>query len=214
MKYLEFKNTVKDWPIVSDKLLAPYYANKQVMRNQISSWVRKGLLIKLKKGIYLLNENDRLITPSNMFIANQLYTPSYVSLETAMSFYGIIPEAVADVTSVTTKKTARFRTPLGVFVYQHIKPEAFRGFIAVKDNNGYDVFLAMPEKAIVDFFYLNMHRFTPVNKDIFENSFRFQNLEDISCQRVQEFSRLFNSPKLSRICDSFCEYVTEETRLD
>ena len=214
MKYLEFKNMVKEWPIISDKFIPYHAANKQVMRNQISRWVQKGLLIRLKKGVYLLNNDDRAVNPSNMFIANQLYAPSYISLETAMSFYGIIPEAVADITSVTTKKTARFRNNLGVFIYQHIKPDAFMGFISVKDSNGYDVFLALPEKAIVDFFYLNMHRFTAINKDIFVDSFRFQNLEDISCRKIREFADRFNSPKLGRICDSFCEYLSNEVKGD
>ena len=111
----------------------------------------KKLIIKLKRGFYVLNENDRKVTPSRFYIANRLYGPSYISMESALSFYGFIPEQVSALTSVTTKKTLRIRNDSGDFLYQHIKPETFRGFKAAKDNTGFDFFIAVPEKAIVDF---------------------------------------------------------------
>lgn len=88
-----------------------------------------------------------------MFIAKEIYSPSYVSLEYALSIYGLIPERVVDVTSVTTKKPIEFKNKLGVFIYQHIKENCFTGFIEKEDENGLVYFIATPEKAVADFLY-------------------------------------------------------------
>jgi len=74
------------------------------------------LLIKLKRGLYVLNKHDRKINPSLKLLANQFYFPSYVSMEYARNFYGLIPERVYQITSVSTRKTARFKNDLGEFV--------------------------------------------------------------------------------------------------
>jgi hypothetical protein len=85
-------------------------------------------------------------------ISNLIYSPSYVSLESALSYYGLIPEAVFSINSVSTRKTAVFKTPLAVFNYRKIKKSLFFGYILQKYNNkSYKI--ASPEKAILDYFY-------------------------------------------------------------
>jgi predicted transcriptional regulator of viral defense system len=212
MNYHDFKNKVQNWPLIYSRDLMLPEADKQVIRNQLERWQAKKLLIKLKKGIFLLNPNDRKITPSRMFIANQLYFPSYVSLEYALGFYGLIPERVSNVTSVTTKKTQRLKNELGEFVYQHIKPEALRGFRAQKDESGLNFFIAEPEKAIVDFCYLNLKNFTADFEGVFEENYRFQNLETLDIRKLTGFARLFNSGKLVCVISSFCGFVKKEKK--
>ncbi len=182
-------------------------AGRQALFNQIARWQKKGLIVKLRRGVYVLNENDRKIDPEKPFIANQLYTPSYVSLEYALSFYELIPEMVSDVTSITTKKTASFENKLGKFIYQHIRPRAFRGFKLAKVASGASYFLAEPEKAIVDFIYLNLHLFKPGDRDIFEQSYRFQNLEILKLKKIKEMARLFDNHKLLKVMQTFCEFA-------
>jgi predicted transcriptional regulator of viral defense system len=184
--------------------------NYQTLRNQLNRWQQKGLIIKLKRGVYLLNENDRKINPSLYVIANQLYGPSYISLEYALNFYGLIPERVIDVTSVTTKKTMLIKNSLGNCIYQHIKPESFRGFNTKKDNAGFTFFIAEPEKAVVDWLYLNLKKITEGAKDIFGESFRFQNVEDLKKHRITELAKLFNNPKLMRVANNFCDFIKKE----
>ncbi|MFQ6114408.1 MAG: hypothetical protein ACE5NG_10040 [bacterium] len=104
MKYLDFKNQIKDLPVFSVAPLTLMARDNQAFKNQISKWKKQGLIIPLKKGLYVLNEHDRKINPSREFIANQLVFPFYISLEYALSFYGIIPEKAYQVTSVTSKK--------------------------------------------------------------------------------------------------------------
>ena len=91
-------------------------------------------------------------------------------MEYALNFYGLIPEKVADLTSVTTKKTTRFSAQEGTFIYQHIKPGAFRGFKTFKDEANLTFFMALPEKAVVDFIYLNLEKFKVADSKIFERS--------------------------------------------
>lgn len=209
MQYVQFKNKFQNQPIILSKEVVKLEKNKQIVLNQLRRWQKKGLIIKLKKGMYLLNRNDRKINPSPYFIANQLYGPSYVSLEYALNFYGLIPEAVFDITSIVTKKTMRFRNESGVFIYQHIKADAFRGFSAIKEENGVSMFIAEPEKAIVDFLYLNLKEFKKETKDKFEVSYRFQNLESLNTSRIMELARLFNSHKLLQTAKDFCDFIRE-----
>ena len=220
MNYTQFKHKYQHLPIIWSKDiidLLPAKQNvkspdRQIILNQLYRWQEQGLIVKLKRGIYLLNENDRKIQPSRSFIANQLYMPSYVSLEYALNFYGLIPEKVADVTSVTTKKTTRFSAQKGTFIYQHVKPGAFRGFKTFKDEAGLTFFMALPEKAIVDFIYLNLEKFKAADPEIFEQSYRFQNLEDLDKKLIMEFTALYDSPKLIRVLQSFCAFMDRETK--
>jgi hypothetical protein len=213
MKYPDFKHQYQHLPIILSKDIQEIHGNRQIMRNQLSRWQRQGLIVKLKRGMYMLNKDDRRVEPWRPFIANQLHAPSYVSLEYALNFYGLIPERVADVTSITTKKTMRFSTPKGTFIYQHIKPAAFRGFKTFKDEAGLTCFMALPEKAVVDFIYLNLEKFKAGDEMVFEQSYRFQNLEDLDKKLVMELAALYGSPKLIRVLSSFCSFIDGEKTL-
>lgn len=112
---------------------------------------RRGLILHLKRGCYALSSD----LPNDFSLANKLYEPSYISLEFALSFHGIIPETVYEITSITPKSTRRFSMMGKNFSYHRIKKEAFGGYIPLKQNDA--VFLiAEPEKAFVDFVYLKM----------------------------------------------------------
>ncbi len=207
MKYLDFKNKFAAAPLISSSILTALGDNEQVLRNQVSAWKKRGLVMELKRGLYLLNENDRKINLSRVFIANQLYSPSYVSMAYALMFYDLIPERVADLTSISTRKTKNFNNPLGVFAYHHLSALCFTGFVEEKDENGYSFFIATPEKAVVDFIYLNLARFDPQQPDIFELSFRFQNYGELKLFKLKKFAELFHSKKLIAVVNSFCEFI-------
>jgi hypothetical protein len=128
-------------------------------------------------------------------------------LEYALSFYGLIPEAVMTITSVTTNKTAIIKNAEGVFTYQHIKQSAFRGFNEIKDNEGFLYFIAEPEKAVVDFLYLNLSKFDKNDFDIFENSYRFQNLTALSVKKLKMYASLFENKKLMTVINNLCAII-------
>jgi len=133
-----------------------------------------------------------------------------VSLESALSYYSLIPEAVADVTSVSTKKTSRFTNSIGNFVYQRVKPDAFRGYRSYKDEAGLECLIAEPEKAVVDFLYLNLRKFKTAAKEVFKESYRFQNIEGLKPKKVFFWARLFKNSRLEAVAIEFCSFIEEE----
>lgn len=212
MDYTEFKKRFSKLPLIASRDAVRLEKDGQAMRNQLHRWQGRGLLLKLKRGVYMLNRDDRKVEPSRIFLANRLYSPSYVSLEFALNFYGLIPERAADMTSITTKKTTRFVSEFGTFIYQHITPDAFRGFKSAKDEAGLPVFIAEPEKAVVDFIYLNLSKFAKPEKEQFVRSFRFQNTEKLSAKKIMSYAGLFNSRKLIAVAKEFCALIRENKR--
>jgi predicted transcriptional regulator of viral defense system len=94
---------------------------------------------------------------SDMYLANKIYAPSYVSLETALSHYSLIPEVAIAVTSITSKPTRQFKNSHGLFIYRSIQPKAFCGY-TIENHNGFDVLIAEPEKALLDMLYFKTLR--------------------------------------------------------
>lgn len=177
------------------------------IRRQVSGWTKKGYLIQLKKGIYILSDTFRKVTPSRPFIANYLVSPSYLSLEYALGHYDLIPEKVTVYSSLTTKKTQTFSNALGTFEYCSVKEDLFFGFTkSIQENQ--EFFIALPEKAVLDFFYLRKE--VKGAHGEFE-AFRFQNLEIIKQKRLYEFSRTYPS-RVRNVSRAFLEFIKEETR--
>lgn len=213
MKYTQFRNMTQGWPLIFSRNLLLHGEDSQVLCNQLERWRVKGLIIKLRRGTYMLNQDDRKSNPSRSYVANQLYSPSYISLEYALGLYDMIPERVSDLTSITTKKTQRFKNELGTFIYQHIKPQAFRGFKMAKDEAGLTYLVAEPEKAVVDLFYLNLDKFKDRDeKKVFEEFYRLQNLEGLRQAKIMEYARLFGNRRLARISRSLCKFIKEEKK--
>lgn len=120
-------------------------------RNKITALLRKGEIIRVKKGIYVFGEKHRRRPFSREVLANMVYGPSYISLETALYHHGLIPEGVEAMTSVTSGRGRRFFTPLGLFTYRRIPVKAYPIGIAQVENAGGGAFLmATPEKALAD----------------------------------------------------------------
>ena len=209
MNYQQFKSQFKNLPLITSHDVLQGAQDDQSLRNQLKRWEKRGLLIRLRKGFYLFNENDRAFDPDLSYIANHLYEPSYVSLEYALNSYSLIPERVIAVTSITTRKTMQFKNDFGNFTYQHIQPKAFRGFQRMGEGR-FSFLMAEPEKAVVDFLYLNLGRFARNFKDIFLNSYRFQNFEDLSSTKLKNLGALFENKKLMKVVQAFCQMIEEE----
>jgi predicted transcriptional regulator of viral defense system len=120
-------------------------------RDKISDYLRKGVIIRIKKGLYIFGEDYRKKPYSRELLANLIYGPSYISLDYALQYYGFIPERVEAVTSVTTGRSRRFETPVGLFTYREIPARAFRfGMTRVESGKGSAFLIAIAEKALAD----------------------------------------------------------------
>lgn len=144
----------------------------EMTSNAVRLWLIRciagGLIIPLKKrrGLYCFADN----IPSDWLVANRLCQPSYISLEVALSYYGILPENIYSVTSVTTKITRSFQTLGKEFVFQRIKKAAFCGYVPVK-MSGQTVLIAEKEKALADYLY-----FVFLKKKKINNRLRFDGI--------------------------------------
>jgi len=208
MNYLEFRKKIKDFPLVKTnelKVILGDEYNKSFLNNLLN-WEKAGYLIKIRKGLYFPSDLAELTNP--IAVATKIYYPSYVSLETALSYYGIIPEAVFTTTSVTTRKTKTFKNDVfGTFSYQKIKKEAYGGF-NVLEKNGVSYNMATPEKSIIDFLYLN--RNTIDGSDEQFDSYRFNEDFKYNKREMLRFANSFENKKTSLLVNNFIKkYVTK-----
>lgn len=124
-------------------------------RSKVTHLLRSGEIIRVKKGLYIFGPQQRRSLVSLEVLANQIYGPSYVSLEYALAFYGLIPEFVVEVTSVTTKRQKKYETPIGRFSYIPIPVALFStGFTLLQITDYSSALIATPEKAVADLLYL------------------------------------------------------------
>ena len=151
MTYIQFYNQWHPFACFSTQQVKAIYPNFN--RSNYIQWQRHGYIVSLRQGWYAfadyMKKNDYA-----QYFAGQIYEPSYISLHTALAFYGIIPEAVVEITSVTTQKTARFVNDFGSYSYQTIRPRLLFGYEVKTLPDGKTYKMATPEKALVDLLYL------------------------------------------------------------
>ncbi|MDO8521045.1 MAG: hypothetical protein Q7S52_02935 [bacterium] len=151
MQYQVLKEQLRSFSVFSlsdiRKIDQKFYSSR------LSQWQEKGYIKKLRRGYYIFA--DANLNEEKLFlIANRLYSPSYVSLESALSYYGLIPEGVYSITSVSSTKTARFETPVADYAYRNVRPQLLFGY-HLKQVGGQGYKIAEIEKAVLDYLYLN-----------------------------------------------------------
>lgn len=151
MKTIEIKNALPLSVFSHEMLYALLEKSVSNVNDKISNLVKSGELIRLKKGFYTFSK-PYLTRPIDLIsVANTLYTPSYVSFDYALSYYGMIPERVSEVTSATSKNEKLFDTPVGRFSYKKVPLKAYSlGVDWMYDENEGGRFIATPEKALCD----------------------------------------------------------------
>ena len=160
------------------------------LTKSLQRWKGRGLIAPLKKGLYEITyPRDRRIP--DLFIANRLYSPSYVSLETAMSEYSLIPDVSQAVTSITTKTTRKFRGRHGLFVYRTVRPFLFQGY-RVRNEGGFKVLMAEPEKALADYLYFRTYRKKAMA--LGEERIDWKSVRKLDRARIGKYFRLFGMP--------------------
>lgn len=167
-------------------------------KNNLGRWVKKGLLIKLRNSWYSFPEY--LGKPdSAWYIANRIYRPSYISLHTALAFYGMIPESVVQITSVTTLKTSSFTHAFGTCTYQTVSDRLMFGYEARPAADGRTLLFASPEKALTDLLYLYPFYQTPDDFEELRLDADFME-EELNKELVKEYaSRTGNKALIKRM---------------
>jgi len=206
MKFDEFLALVGDEPVFSSSLFNVVGVSASQLRLQIVRWVNAGKLIQLRRGLYVLNRPYRKIEPHPYLIANRLRKASYVSLQSALAYYGMIPEHVPVVTSITTGRREELQTGLGAFGFRHVQKSLFAGYQTVVVAPGQSAFLATPEKALLDLIYLSPGG----DNAAFIDELRLQGTAALSSTALTAAARPFDSPKIERAVAEICARMADE----
>lgn len=194
MKFAELLETVGDLPLFRGSLLLAGDRDPADVRRQLGRWTASGKILQLRRNLYVLAPPWRRVRPHPFVIANELHGPSYVSLQSALAHYGMIPEAVPVTTSVTTGRPTRFETPLGRYIYRHVRPGAFFGYGAVPALPDQQALVADPAKALLDLVYL-----TPGGESAEHlTSLRLEDLDGLTPQVLRDHARRWGKDKLER----------------
>lgn len=207
MKFESMVELVGGLPSFDLPLLTQAFAVKRpVLRVQLSRWMKGGKVIGLRRGMYLLSPTYRRVPLNPVVLANQLYTPSYLSGLWALGYFDMIPERVVWFTSVTSRVPRRFENPVGVFDYRNIKQEYFFG-ASMRKVGTQEVLVAEPEKALLDYWHLTPGEWT-ISRLV---EMRYQHHELVSAERLRDFGARFNSPRINLTVERWLKLAGEES---
>lgn len=181
MRFIDFKRYFEPFRVFSISDIAKWDPDFDTRR--LVEWQAKKYVRKIINRWYCFSDaitDERLL----YLIANRIYSPSYVSFESALSFYGMIPEGVYTITSATSLKTKLFATEAGTFSYRHIRQDLMFGYRLIEVQGQY-VKLAEPEKVLLDYLYLNT---TLTDREAFESV----RINTVACLRHTEVGKLMN----------------------
>ena len=205
MNKIDFQKRLTSYGVISLENI--YKSFPDFSYKQISRWQKDGFLIKIKQGFYTFT--DQKIDDYFLFlIANKIYEPSYISLEKALKYYGLIPEEIFQITSVSTKKTNIFNNSIGSFSYRHIKESLFWGYHFISNSNQ-KVLIADAEKAILDYIYLHSELKTEDDfKELRINSNSFN--ENINLDKLNKYLSKFKNKKLNKRLEVFLKTIQND----
>jgi len=202
MQYLGLKNKLKDFLVFSIRDIEKI--DSSFHKQRLSEWQKKGYVRKVRQGFYIFS--DIIMSERTLFIiANRIYGPSYISLEMALSIYGLIPEAVYGITSITSQRTKRLQTSVGNFIYQHMRPSLFFGY-QLGEDNGHYYRIAEIEKAVLDYFYFHAKMNDKESfKSLRFNTSEFKEKADL--KKFNAYLAAFENKELTKRVTNFLKYI-------
>lgn len=206
MRFAQLLAIVGDEPVFETGLLLAGDVNPVNVRRQLSRWTRAGRLYQLRRGLYALAPPFRKVKPHPFLVANRMVRASYVSCQSALAHYALIPEYVPLVISLTTARPGRWATSLGSYQFHHVKAEWLRGYRLTEVSPEQRAFVASPEKALLDLVYLTAGGDSPD----YLRELRLQNLDQVDLETLRRRAALAESPKLRRASEVIVELARSE----
>lgn len=206
MKFFEFQQQFSGLPVISAIEIEKAFPGFD--HNALTRWQAAGYLEKIRNTQYRFTDKPISGEAELFFIANRIYSPSYVSLQSALSWHGFIPEGVFTVTSVSTLKTQTFSGGSGQFSYHTIKPSFFLGYHLEPFGN-FRFKMADPEKCIVDLLYLFPH--LDSEDHFFELRLNFWELQEKFDAKVfEKYVAIFESNALETRARTFLKFLSSQ----
>jgi predicted transcriptional regulator of viral defense system len=194
MEFTHLLDIVGDEPVFETGLLMAGSVDSKDVRRQLSRWTKAGHLYQVRRGLYALAPPFQKVKPHPFLVANRMMRGSYISLQSALGYYGLIPDIVPVTTSVTTGRPNQWQTPLGVYTFQHIKTDLFVGYRLVDLGSNQHAFVATPEKALLDLVHLQPGG----DSAEYLQELRLQDMERLDLEELQHQAELASSQKLRR----------------
>lgn len=185
-------------------------ADPNYVRRQLAEWVSTGKLWQLRRGLYAVAPPYQKSSPHPFTVANRMIPGSYVSLQTALAYYDLIPEHAAVVTSVSARRPAEWQNPIGRFAYRHLKQDLIFGYRQLKVGDDQAAFVATPEKALLDQIYLSPSG----DARAYLESMRLQNLDTLNLDKLAGFAARVGKPKLHRAVTIIADLAAEESEYE
>ena len=203
MNFKDFETQIKSLPAFNLKDVRKL--DPGFHRQQLSDWLSRGFIKNLAGGYYLLA--DQPVSESTLWmLANIIYQPSYISRESALAHYQVIPESVLGVTSVSSRKTRQFESEWGRLSYRSIKPGLMFGYRVDKKSEKIKYKIASLEKAVLDYLYWNSGIASGEDLGGLRwDKGRLLDLED--SPKFWKYLRIFNSKALDRRVEVLMEYI-------
>ena len=203
MKFRDFQIYAKELPAFNLNDVRKF--DPDFHRQQLSDWLDRGYIRSLAGGFYMLD--DAQVDESYRFmLANRIYEPSYISRESALAYYLVIPETVLGVTSVSSRKTKQFDSEWGRFIYRSIKPVLMFGYRVVEQDKMIKYKIASLEKAVLDYLYRNKR--IDSNDDFAGLRWNKQELAGLEDNPLfMKYLRIFDNKALNRRVDLLLEYI-------
>ena len=206
MDFNRLVEIVGDEPIFETGLLLAGEVDPDQVRRQLTRWTNAGKTYQLRRGLYSLAPPFQKVRAHPFLVANRLVPGSVVSLQSALAHYGMIPEYVPTTLSVGAHRPRRWDTPLGSFVFRHIKTEAISGYQLLDLGQDVKALVAQPEKALLDLVYL-----TPSgDAEEYLRALRLQHLELLDPGALLRQARVYRKPKVSRAAERIISLAAEE----
>jgi predicted transcriptional regulator of viral defense system len=197
MVFGELLEAVGNEPVFETGLLLAGDVDPVGVRRQLSRWVGSGRLHQLRRGLYALAPPFQKVRPHPFLVANRLVLGSYVSLQSALAHYGLIPESVPVTTSVSADRPCRWKTPLGAYEFRHIQGDLLTGYRWMEVAEGQSANVATPEKALLDLIYLEPE----ADSSRYLEELRLQHLEILDMEELRRLAALSGKPKLRRAAE-------------
>jgi hypothetical protein len=209
VKWEEFLDRFAAMPFFHSSMLAIFNEDRRLIWVQLSRWVMAGKIARIRREWYMIEKPWRAKEVPVPYIATQIVQPSYLSLDWALQYHGLIPEGVPNPTCVTTDRPQRLQALDRLFLYHHIQPALLTGFTQVSID-GQNVPVALAEKALFDKIYIHIQR----NKFSLEwlRELRLQNLELLELERFVSFADKTVKWGLEAAIRVTTEYIRKERR--
>ena len=206
MEFAELVEIIRDEPVFETGLLLAGDANPLRFAANSRAGNMPAKSISSAAVFYCLAPPFQKVNPHPFLVANRMLPASYVSLQSALAYYGMIPEHVPVTTSVTTSRPAHWETPLGIFDFRHIQVDFFYGYQLVDLGEKQQAFIARPEKALLDLVYLE-----PGGDTLdYLVELRLENLNRLDWQALESLARRMEKPKLIHAVTVIQELAGEE----